>query len=179
MKTFHLHRPLSWRSVPRLFSQISKRSSLHWVIVWEMPVKCVVLIHMVIDFRAHCWTTGQFCPLLSDIWEAHSPAACPPLSLLSIQVARKFFLKSMSNRISSLRIFQNLPISSIIKAIFTQQPQCPLCPTSCPPSSPLTSPTLYTAFLLGHSVLESIETRCPLNKAWQDLTSGFPFHWED
>lgn len=52
----------------------------------------------------------------------------------------------MSNPISSsLRIFQNPPISSRVKAIFTQQPQCSLRPTSCPPSSLLSSPTLYAA----------------------------------
>lgn len=103
--------PLSWRSVPRLFFSDIQRvfpctESLSGRCLW----KCVVLIHMVIDFRAHCWTTGQFCSLLSDIRKHILQLPVSPLSLLSIQVARKILLKSMSNRISSsLRIFKISP----------------------------------------------------------------------
>ena len=67
----------------------------------------------------------------------------------------------MSTISSSLRSFQNLPISSRIKAIFTQQPQRPLSPTSCPPSSPLRLLHYILLSLLRHSILEGIETCAP------------------
>lgn len=68
---------------------------LHWVLGRAMPVRCVVLVHVVIDCRAPCWTTGQFCFLLSDMWEAHSRSCLSHYSqsTFSTSSQQNYFLK--------------------------------------------------------------------------------------
>ena len=146
MKTFHLHRPLSCRSVPCLFSQIPKRSSpalSHWL--GDAREMCGASTHgnRVQSTLLDHWS------LLSDTWEAHSRSCLSHHSQSTFNTSsqKNSFKNYVKSYLFLTQIFQNLPISSRIKAIFTQQPQRPLCPTSCPPSSPLTSPVLYTTFL--------------------------------
>ena len=120
---------------------------LHWVIGWEMPVRCVVLVHMVIEFRAHCWTTGQFCSLLSDTWEAHSRSCLYHHSQFTFNTSsQKNSFKNYVNYLFFTQKFSKSPHFIKNKSYIHTTATAPSEPYFLPPIFSDTSPTLYTAF---------------------------------